>query len=195
MLGADNIEVAKQDDVAVFSFNASCHELCEGVDFFDPPLHFFTGIRTIIKMDGAKTEREPAGTEGDGVGSSCELAFSCNQRPFGKHNFPGDVVKADLSFIKQDGPAFPIAAGAFRDVCGDEIPPRSQQIHHAAQWPEVFANFLQGDDVESGNDLGDVVKGLLQPWTVAISIAVEVSQIPRGKQQVILQIAGRNFTR
>ena len=110
----------------------------------------------------------------------------------GQNDLAGDVPEADFPAIIDEGHALAVAGAADSHVRRDEIPTRPHQADDILQRLEVFVDFLQRADIESGKDFGDVVKAFTAARAVAEFVVVEVPDVPGADDQARILRAPRH---
>lgn len=183
-----DVEVA-EDDVAGLFGGGAVREI--GADGFDLGLPAFAVGRlaflTVENVDGGEVELEPSGLEGDAERRAREL-HALDQLGVGEYDLSGDVLEADLVGVVQECDAFAVAAvSRVGHVGGDVVPVLSQDALHPLQSPHLLLDFLDGDKVETAEDLSDVHVTLL------LAVVGELADVPGGQEQGVFGGLLRNL--
>ena len=107
-------------------------------------------------------------------------------RALGQHDLADDVAELHPAPVEDERDPLLVAAAAFGRVGDQVIPVAPEQAHQLVQRGEVAIDLLHGDEIEPGDDLGDVVEGFRQARPVAELVGIEVADVPGREQQRIL---------
>src|ERR1041385_2750443 len=114
-------------------------------------------------MGRANGELEPAGLKADDHRRARELLGRATAVRFNRRNndLARQAPEGDFAgVIKEPGPLF-VAARASRDIGEKNLPPTAEDLHKPVQIRQVISDFLDGDQVEPADDLGQAIKRLV----------------------------------
>nr|WP_259678173.1 hypothetical protein [Arthrobacter oryzae] len=100
----------------------------------------------------------PAAEPGDVRGPG-ELALRVGSEGR-EDDLPDQAGRLETVRVVEEGESFAVPGGSFGDVGGDDPPSGAEQFEQEPQRSGVAADFLQRDDVETRDDLGDARDGM-----------------------------------
>ncbi len=123
------------------------------------------------------------------------LAAAARRRPLpaGKHDLAGDLAEHQLGLAIDEGHALLGAAGGLDRVGRHIVPLGAENADQRLQRVEIAAHLLQGDQIEGGNDLRNIIEGLPQPRSMAEPVGVEIAQVPARDQKRVAPGAFRDL--
>jgi len=115
-------------------------------------------------VEGDEDEGLGFGAEANGVRGTDELIFEgvfthFIEPFFGYDDFGSEAGEVYPSGIEDVGHAFTVTGGAGGDIGENEGPVGAEEFHHVAEGADVGFYFLDGDDIEAGDNLGYVFDG------------------------------------
>ena len=199
----EDVQVPDEEHVGrprVLVLRAPLQELREGIDLLHARRIVGDGL-AVEAVGGADREAEPARLHGDQHGRAGGLQHGLDPgvlapSPLGdgrQHDAGGEPAELHLARVVEEADALVVAPRPLRDVRDEELPPRAEQLADATERSDVGAHLLHRDEVEGGDDLGDVVDRL--GGAAAELRVAELPDVPGRQEQVAVDVLGRQLFR
>jgi hypothetical protein len=109
-----------------------------------------------------------------------------------EHNLTGNIEETNFAAIEHVGQTLAITAELrVRYIGRDVIPGRPEDIHNDLPFIE-FVDFLNGNEIEAGDDLGDVEERVGQALAVTTPIDLaEIANVPGCEEQIVFDVLVR----